>query len=34
MILYKSIASVKDYREYIKERMKKVRDSSKIESKV
>ncbi len=34
MILYKSIASVKEYRDYIKDRMKQARNSSAIHSKV
>ena len=34
MILYKSIASVKDYREYLKDRMKQARDSSRAKARV
>jgi hypothetical protein len=34
MLLYKSIASVRDYRDYMKERMKQARNSASTKSKV
>ena len=34
MIVYKSISAVKEYREYMKEKMRKARDSHNIKAKV
>ena len=34
MILYKSVTAVKEYRQYMKDRMKKARDSSSVKAKV